>query len=301
MEQNRQPLSSAPQEAAPLPSDPNMRMGIGLWLLRLIQGALIGVGAILPGISGGVLCVLFGIYRPMMALLAHPAKSFKLYYRLFIPVLIGWAFGFLALAGLVNLLLEASSAVAISLFVGLIIGTLPSLYRDAGKFGHGKKGFLSLGISFVLLFCFLFYLQQGVQVDITGNIGWFFFCGVVWGLSLVVPGLSSSSILIFLGLYQEMTAGIEHYDLGVLLPLIAGVLCTALLSARFVNNLFEKHHTIAYHVILGVVIASTVLIVPLQFRDAGELLLSIGCAILGFFAAWGMDRYGQRVKPNEAN
>ena len=156
MEQNRQPLSSAPQEAAPLPSDPNMRMSVGLWLLRLIQGALIGVGAILPGISGGVLCVLFGIYRPMMALLAHPAKSFKLYYRLFIPVLIGWAVGFLALAGLVNLLLEASSAVAISLFVGLIIGTLPSLYRDAGKFGHGKKGFLSLGISFVLLFCFLF-------------------------------------------------------------------------------------------------------------------------------------------------
>ena len=305
MEQNRQPLSSAPQEAAPLPSDPKKRMGIVLWLLRfllrMIQGALIGAGAILPGISGGVLCVLFGIYQPMMALLTHPVNSFKRYYLLFIPVLIGWGFGFLRLAGLVNLLFEASSAVAISLFVGLIIGTLPSLYRDAGKFGHGKKGFLSLGISFVLLFCFLFYLQQGVQVDITGNIGWFFFCGVVWGLSLVVPGLSSSSILIFLGLYQEMTAGIEHYDLGVLLPLIAGVLCTALLSARFVNKLFEKHHTIACHAILGIVIASTVLIIPLQFRDAGELLLSIGCAILGFFAAWGMDRYGQKVKPDEAN
>ena len=49
------------------------------------------------------------------------------------------------------------------------------------------------------------------------------------------------------------------------------------------------------------VIASTALIVPLQFRDAGELLLSIGCAVLGFFAAWGMDRYGRKVKPTEAN
>ena len=59
------------------------------WLLRLLQGALIGVGAILPGVSGGVLCVLFGIYQPMMALLAHPISSFKAHFQLFIPVILG--------------------------------------------------------------------------------------------------------------------------------------------------------------------------------------------------------------------
>ena len=82
-------------------------MGPGLWLLRVLHGALIGAGAILPGISGGVLCVMFGIYRPMMALLAHPFRSFRIYYRLFIPVILGWAVGFFALAGAVNLLMEA--------------------------------------------------------------------------------------------------------------------------------------------------------------------------------------------------
>ena len=235
----------------------------------------------------------------MMALLAHPIKTFRIYYKLFIPVLLGWAVGFFALAGLVNLLMEVSSAIAVSLFIGLIVGMIPSLYRDAGKYGHRKTGYLSMFLSFVVLFGFLLYLQQGVRIDIEGNAWWFFFCGIVWGLSLVVPGLSSSSILIFMGLYQEMTAGISRFDLGVLIPLVLGILCTALLSARFVNRLFERHHTIAYHAILGIVIASTLLIVPLEFKDATEVLLSIVCAILGFLVAWGMDRYGQRVRPAE--
>lgn len=297
MEQERQTTPPAAiSDAAPGQYD---HMGVGLWLLRVIHGALIGAGAILPGISGGVLCVLFGIYRPMMALLAHPIKTFRIYYKLFIPVLLGWAVGFFALAGLVNLLMEVSSAIAVSLFIGLIVGMIPSLYRDAGKYGHRKTGYLSMFLSFALLFSFLLYLQQGVRIDIEGNAWWFFFCGIVWGLSLVVPGLSSSSILIFMGLYQEMTAGISRFDLGVLIPLVLGILCTALLSARFVNRLFERHHTIAYHAILGIVIASTLLIVPLEFKDATEVLLSIVCAILGFLVAWGMDRYGQRVRPAE--
>lgn len=297
MEQERQTTPPAAiSDAAPGQYD---HMGVGLWLLRVIHGALIGAGAILPGISGGVLCVLFGIYRPMMALLAHPIKTFRIYYKLFIPVLLGWAVGFFALAGLVNLLMEVSSAIAVSLFIGLIVGMIPSLYRDAGKYGHRKTGYLSMFLSFVVLFGFLLYLQQGVRIGIEGNAWWFFFCGIIWGLSLVVPGLSSSSILIFMGLYQEMTAGISRFDLGVLIPLVLGILCTALLSARFVNRLFERHHTIAYHAILGIVIASTLLIVPLEFKDATEVLLSIVCAVLGFLAAWGMDRYGQRVRPAE--
>lgn len=301
MEQERQTTPPDANPAAAPDAAPGQydHMGVGLWLLRVIHGALIGAGAILPGISGGVLCVLFGIYRPMMALLAHPVKTFRIYYKLFIPVLLGWVVGFFALAGLVNLLMEVSSAIAVSLFIGLIVGMIPSLYRDAGKYGHRKTGYLSMFLSFALLFSFLLYLQQGVRIDIEGNAWWFFFCGIVWGLSLVVPGLSSSSILIFMGLYQEMTAGISRFDLGVLIPLVLGILCTALLSARFVNRLFERHHTIAYHAILGIVIASTLLIVPLEFKDTTEVLLSAVCAVLGFLAAWGMDRFGQRVKPAE--
>ena len=67
------------------------------FLLRILQGALIGLGAVLPGISGGVLCVVFGIYKPIMELLAEPFKRFKTHVPKLIPVIIGGVIGFLGL------------------------------------------------------------------------------------------------------------------------------------------------------------------------------------------------------------
>ena len=74
-------------------------MGPGLWLLRVLHGALIGAGAILPGISGGVLCVAFGVYEPVMAFLSHPVKTFRAQWRMFVPILLGGAAGRAGAAG----------------------------------------------------------------------------------------------------------------------------------------------------------------------------------------------------------
>ena len=68
-------------------------------ILRVLQGAIIGAGAILPGISGGVLAVIFGIYRPAMELLTHPKRAFPRYWRMLLAVGIGWVLGFLGGGG----------------------------------------------------------------------------------------------------------------------------------------------------------------------------------------------------------
>lgn len=256
----------------------------------------IGVGAILPGVSGGVLCVLFGIYQPMMALLANPLKAFKAYYKLFIPVVIGAAIGFLGLAKAVAWMFGESSQLTVSLFVGLIAGMLPSLFREAGEQGRPQSAWRTLLISFVVLFGVLLYLEQGMRLQIAPNGWWYFFCGAVWGLSLVAPGLSSSSILLFMGLYEPMTQGIARLDFGVLIPLFAGILLIALLTGRLMNRLFEKYYTQAYHAVLGVVLASTLLIIPTEFTGWGEGLLCLLFAAMGAVFAWGMDRWGRRVK-----
>ena len=75
-------------------------------ILWVVQGFIVGLGAILPGVSGGVLLVAFGIYEPMMALLSHPKKFFETYYKMFIPFLIGWLLGFLLLAAALNVVLD---------------------------------------------------------------------------------------------------------------------------------------------------------------------------------------------------
>ena len=64
-------------------------------IMRIVQGIIIGAGAILPGISGGVLAVVFGIYRPAMELLTHPRRALQRYWRMLLAVGIGWAIGFL--------------------------------------------------------------------------------------------------------------------------------------------------------------------------------------------------------------
>ena len=105
------------------------------WLIRIIQGAIIGSGAILPGISGGVLCVSFGIYKPMMTLLSNPLKQLKKLILFFLPIAIGWLVGFLGFARIIDVLFSAAAVVTTWLFIGLIAGTFPSLIREAGKRG----------------------------------------------------------------------------------------------------------------------------------------------------------------------
>ena len=264
------------------------------FIVRVIQGAIIGAGAILPGISGGVLGVAFGIYQPMMAVLAKPFQNLKLYWRMFIPIFIGWAAGFLGLAGVIAKLLDINAAVIVSLFVGLIAGTFPSLFREGAKEGRTKGMWVALAISTIALLAFFYFLKSGQQAAVTPSFGWYIFCGVLWGISLIVPGMSSSSILLFLGLYQPMSAGIAALDINVLAPFAIGIISTVILLARVVNHLFEKHYGIAFYCVIGFVIASTIPIIPLSFTGVGEALLCVVAVAVGFAGSMLMDRWSEK-------
>lgn len=267
------------------------------WFLRVLEGALIGGGAILPGISGGVLCVSFGLYQPLMALLAHPKSSLRIYGRLFIPVVIGWVLGFWGFALVVDLLFGASDVVATWLFIGLIAGTIPSLFKEAAKERRARAAdWAALAAGFVLMAAFLVWVQVGFSASLQPGIGWFFFCGVLWGLSLVVPGMTSSSILMSMGLYEPLVEGIGSVDPAVLLPMVAGIAVVVLLTARLINFLFKRHYTTAYHAIIGIVIASTLLIIPLEYAGWQQILLSVLCCAGGFYGALKMEQYGRKIQ-----
>ena len=75
-------------------------------IIKILQGAFIGLGAVLPGISGGVLCVIFGIYKPIMELLSNPFKNYKTHVPKLIPVIIGVVIGFLGIANVLAFFLE---------------------------------------------------------------------------------------------------------------------------------------------------------------------------------------------------
>ena len=271
------------------------RSDLGRILLLILQGAIIGIGGILPGVSGGVLCVIFGLYQPVIEVLSNPFANLRRHGRIIIPAGVGVGLGFLGCAGLVSTFMEKNSQAAICVFIGLIVGMLPDLWKDAGREGRKGASIPALLISFLVFLGLLLFLRTGISMEITPNTGWYVFCGVAWGLSIVVPGLSSSSMLIFFGLYQPMLVGMARLDFSVLIPLGIGACLIVFTLSRAVNRFFEKHYALASHIILGIVIATTVMIVPTKFSGTSGLLICLACTAGGVLAAAGINRLCSRI------
>ena len=268
------------------------------WLRDLLCGALIGAGAILPGVSGGVLAVVFDIYRPFMEVLTQPRTAIPKYWKWFPPLAIGWAVGFLGFAKGIAVAMEQSMTVTTWLFVGLIVGTLPSLFREAGKEGRSVSGWISFVVCAGAMFGSLFYISRVAEVSVEPNFWWYNFCGALWGMSLVIPGLTSSSVMMALGLYQPMLEGLARLDFLVLSACLPGMVLTILLLARLVSWFFRKHYSIAFHGIFGIVLASTLVIIPTSYVGAWEIVLSAVCCIGGFLLAYFMARLDRRIQEN---
>ena len=268
-----------------------------LFLFRVVQGAFIGLGAVLPGISGGVLSVIFGIYKPIMELLSNPFKNFKTHVPPLIPVFIGGAVGFLGIANLLAFFLNKYPDPSVCLFIGLISGMLPSLFREAREEGVAKGSYVSLVVCMIVIFALLGGLNMA-SVEIEANFISYLFCGFCLALSAIAPGMSFSTLLMPLGLYTPFVDGIGHLDFQVLIPGGIGALVTVICLAKAVNALFDHFYSLAFHGIIGIVIAATVMIIPFSSFTASVTgcIVNIICLVVGVIAALLLDKFNSRVE-----
>lgn len=265
------------------------------FVAKILQGVLIGLGAVLPGISGGVLCVVFGIYKTIMEFLADPFRKFKTHVPKLIPIGIGGVIGFLGVANVLSILLDKYPDPSVCIFIGLITGMLPSLFREAGEQGRSKASYVSMVIAMIFVFALLISLKV-FSVEITPNFAWYIFCGFCLALSVIAPGMSFSTLLMPLGLYEPFVAGIGHLDFAVLIPGGIGALATVILFAKAIDSLFNNHYSVAFHAIIGVVIAATIMIIPFaSFTvSVSSCIINIVCLVVGIVAALGLDKFNQR-------
>ena len=268
------------------------------WIRDFICGALIGAGAILPGISGGVLAVIFDIYRPFMEVLAHPKQAIPKYWIWFLPIIIGWCIGFLGFAKGIAAALHLSSTVTTWLFIGLIAGTLPQLTREAGKGGYSAAAWGSFLLTALLVFAGLFHIIYVAEITVRPDFWWYVFCGVLWGLGAVIPGMTSSSIMMALGLYQPIMSGLSELDFTILGAALPAMLMVIFLLARVITWLLRTHYAVIFHGILGMVVASTLVIIPVRYSGWGEAALSAVCCLCGFALAYAMAKTEQRSRSN---
>lgn len=139
------------------------------WFIRLLKGALVGIGFILPGLSGGVLAVIFGIYDPLIRFLANIRNKFVKNVMFFLPVAIGAAIGIVLFAIVVEKAFGIYAAQFVCLFVGFVAGTFPSLYKTAGKQGRKSSDLFILIISTIAIFALM--MAGGQQLtEVTPNI-----------------------------------------------------------------------------------------------------------------------------------
>lgn len=271
------------------------------FLLRILEGSLIGLGAVLPGISGGVLCVIFGVYKPLMEVLGNPLKNWNKHLKLLIPIVIGVVVGFLGVSKLLGFLLDRYPGPSVFLFVGLIVGMIPSLLREAGEQGRNKNSFIGLALAFVIVLTLLICLMFVFSLKIPFNFATCIFCGFCLALSIIAPGMSFSTFLMPLGLYQPFVEGIGNLDFSVLIPVGIGAVVTFILFVRGINYMLKHHYSVMFHSIIGVVLAATILtpfeaeLLEVAYQTTGAIIVNIAFGIIGIASGLLLDKFNSRV------
>ncbi|MBQ6893698.1 MAG: DUF368 domain-containing protein [Clostridia bacterium] len=272
------------------------RQKAGNALLRFLQGVLLGSSAILPGISGGVLCVVFGIYKPLMEVLVNPVKKIKEYWKMLLPLGAGGLIGFLLIANVLGTIMENNAMLAECIFLGLILGTLPALFRTAGGEKRKVGSYVALLISFSSVFFLFMYLEHFLDFSAPASTPWFVGAGVIFGISIVLPGLSAYTILEVLGLFDPLLSSVQNLDFGILIPVGIGGAAALILLSKLINVLYEKQFSIMSHIIIGIVIATTIPLIPISFSGVGDFFVQLLLMIVGFTVAMVFSHFEDKLE-----
>lgn len=276
------------------------------FLTRTLKGIVIALGFILPGVSGGVLAAILGLYERLLGFMAHPKQRWREDLPFFLPVGLGGVLGVALLSAPLAYLLTHAQVIVLWGFAGAIIGTLPSLMATATH--HTSRDWLDwtwlLG---TLIIGGLGLYNVGHLGTLPANFIGFIIAGSLIALGVLVPGLSPSNLLLILGLFSPMLLGFKNLDLlGVFLPIALGGLITMAVLAKGIDYLITHHHSRVYHFIIGLVIASTALIlIPNEtavesISYAGTTPLVWGASLLaagaGVALGWWMSRLEAKYK-----
>ncbi|GEK92179.1 DUF368 domain-containing protein [Alkalibacterium kapii] len=266
------------------------------WLLRVLKGTLIGSGAILPGVSGGALAAVFGLYEPLILFISDITNQFVKGIRYFLPVGIGALLGVFVLSYPLDYGLQYYPVHVLWAFIGAILGTLPTLYREAGKNGRKSSHIFLAIFTSIIMFILLFWANRNLDLQVEQtNVTWLL-SGAIFASGFIVPGLSPSNFLIYLNLYQPLTRAIRVLDFSILIPVAIGALVCVFLFAKAIRYLLKIAYATVFHFVFGVVVASTAIIAPSLDMYGSLAALDYGMVILFFFLGLALGLWMGRLE-----
>ena len=245
-----------------------MKQYVG-WFVR---GMGMGAADAVPGVSGGTIALITGIYeRLMTALASFDLKSVQLllkgrikelWFRHDAPFLVsvfsGVLLAVLVFASLVTWLLDHYPPAVWAFFSGLIAISAILLLRD-----YRPKSILhGLMLLGGLLFAACLAFVNPVSASV--NLVTIFFGGMLAVCAMILPGISGSFILLLLGLYLPVLNGVKAFDFAIIGTMLAGCITGLLVFSKLLHYLLEKYHQATLCLLTGVVIGSLVKLWPWQ-------------------------------------
>lgn len=264
------------------------------FLSDFLKGMIIGIGAVAPGVSGGTFAVILGIYKKLTDAIANIFKDFRKKVIMLFPLGLGAVAGVLIFSKIMKYLFENYNTEVKYLFIGLMIGTLPAIFKEANKKGFKKAYILPCIITFGITVLFII-LENGVINIITeGGTGLIelLVYGAITGFGTIVPGISSSFILMYIGAYEVMLDAIVNFDLTLLIPIGVGFALSILMFAKLISLLFKRFYGYTYYAVLGFVIGSIITIFPgIEFNF--KYLIGILLCVVGFYLSYSLTKYSK--------
>jgi len=251
-----------------------------------VFGFLIGLANLIPGVSGGTVAVLTGIYerlvRVVSTLFSLKVTREDLFFLLF--VVVGAVAAIFAGSNGMKILLQHHQFVTYAVFFGLVMGSLPSLFRRLKRVLTTP---VFLGMALVVIpQLFNIELSIGRSPLLLG------FGGAVAASAMVLPGLSGSLILLVLGFYDVVITAISAVNLQVLVPFGIGVVVGIVLFVKLIDFALRRFKDWTDNFIVGLVVGSLYVVYPFGLDTEGNVFLGLTLIVIGALVTALIDRYG---------
>lgn len=263
------------------------------YMKNFLKGMAVGIATLVPGVSGGTMAVILGIYDELIHAIGSFFENWKKHSLLLVEI----GFGSLMGVALFSRFMESTMAryphLMQFLFMGIIIGGLPVLYRKSAAGTKRKKGDI---IFFVLGFALVLSMSAKPAAVVTMateqsflSMLFLFIAGIVIAVALILPGISGSFVLLVLGLYEITLNAINNLNVLFLVPLVLGVVAGTLATTRIIESFLQKHPSKTYMLIMGFVAGSLISVFP-GMPETSQIVGSVITLVAGFFMILWLSR-----------
>jgi putative membrane protein len=241
------------------------------YIILMFNGALMGAANVIPGVSGGTMALLTGIFEPLIdAIKSFDATALKLLFarrfkelaehtrlKFLIPVGLGIVLSILSVARLLEYLFEHQAVYVWAFFFGLILASVYFVGKRIKRFTASVLGLFVFG---TVLAAAIAFMEPAAE---NASASYLIVCGVVAICSMILPGLSGSYVLLLMGNYQlVMIEAVNNLNISVLLPIALGAGVGLLLFARLLSWVFKKFHDQTLSLLTGFIFGSLAVLWP---------------------------------------